>query len=98
MSYHFTVPLQDVGSPVPNYQYPNMINNNPANNLSIDSVTGDIVWDSPQKEGEYNLAMIIVEYRDGIAIDTIIRDMQILIKDCNNRPRPKSKRLWMKFV
>ena len=90
LSYHFITPLQDVVNgvsiPVPNYEFPDMINANPANNLSIDEVTGDIVWDSPQKAGEYNLAMIIVEYREGIPIDTIIRDMQILIEDCDNTP------------
>lgn len=86
LSYHFIVPLQDVGMVVTNYQFPDMINANPSNNLSIDEVTGDIVWDSPQKKGEYNLAMIIVEYREGFPIDTIIRDMQILIEECDNKP------------
>lgn len=87
LSYHFIVPLQDVGSNVPNYVWPQLIGNNPANNmLSIDSISGDIVWDAPQKQGEYNLAMIIVEYRDGIPIDTIVRDMQILIEECENLP------------
>ncbi len=88
LSYHFTVPLQDVGLPVPNYVFPNLIPSpNPLlNKLTIDEVTGDIVWDAPQKAGEYNLAMIIVEYRAGIPIDTILRDMQILIEECENLP------------
>ena len=88
LSYHFTVPLQDVGLPVPNYIFPNFIPmpNPLLNQLTIDEVSGDIVWDAPQKAGEYNLAMIIVEYRDGIPIDTILRDMQILIEECENLP------------
>lgn len=86
LSYHLIVPLQDVGLTVPNYLFPNNINPGPRNNLTINEITGDIVWDAPQRPGEYNLAMIIVEYRDGIPIDTIIRDMQILIKDCDNKP------------
>ena len=32
------------------------------------------------------MAMIIVEYRDGNPIDTIIRDMQILVLECENEP------------
>ncbi|MCB0586293.1 MAG: gliding motility-associated C-terminal domain-containing protein, partial [Phaeodactylibacter sp.] len=87
LSYHFIVPLQDVGLQVPNYIWPQLVGPNPANSsLTIDSISGDIVWDAPQRPGEYNLAMIIVEYRAGIAIDTIVRDMQILIEECENLP------------
>jgi gliding motility-associated-like protein len=86
LSYHFIVPLQDAGLVVPNYQFPDQISPGPDNQLRIDEVTGDIVWDAPQRAGEYNLAMIIVEYRQGIPIDTIIRDMQILIQECDNKP------------
>lgn len=86
LSYHFIVPLQDAGLVVPNYQFPDQINPGPDNQLTINEITGDIVWDAPQRAGEYNLAMIIVEYRQGIPIDTIIRDMQILIQECDNNP------------
>ncbi|MDX1666904.1 MAG: fibronectin type III domain-containing protein, partial [Saprospiraceae bacterium] len=86
LSYEFIVPLQDAGVEVPNYQFPDQISPGPMNNLTIDRETGDIVWDAPQRAGEYNLAMIIVEYRDGIPIDTIIRDMQINIESCDNEP------------
>ena len=86
LSYHFSVPLQDVGLAVPNYIFPSNISPGPKNNLTLNAVTGDIVWDAPQRAGEYNLSIIIVEYRDGFPIDTIIRDMQILIKNCDNLP------------
>ncbi|MBK7871718.1 MAG: gliding motility-associated C-terminal domain-containing protein [Saprospiraceae bacterium] len=86
LSYHFIVPYQDAGLPVPNYMFPNMINPGPMNQLSINEITGDIVWDAPQRRGEYNLAIIIVEYRDGIPIDTIVRDMQISVGECENEP------------
>lgn len=86
LSYHFITPLQDAGLVVPNYQFPESIDGGPDNTLTIDEVTGDIVWDAPQRAGEYNLAMIIVEYRDGIPIDTIVRDMQILVEECDNLP------------
>ena len=88
LSYHFIVPMQDVNVDVTNYEWPDMIPNpDPTlNELTIDPITGDILWDSPQKAGEYNLAMIIVSYRDGISLDTVVRDMQILIKECENLP------------
>ncbi len=89
LSYHEIVPLSDVGIEVPNYKFPSECcgTAGPDNNMTIDEITGDIVWNSPQKAGEYNYAIIIVEYREGIPIDTIIRDMQILIvDDCENEP------------
>ena len=86
LSYHEIVPLSDVGVTVPNYKFPFEIEAGPNNSLNIDPVTGDIEWSAPQRAGEYNYAIIIVEYREGIPIDTIIRDMQILVKECENEP------------
>lgn len=86
LSYHFIIPYAEAGLPVPNYLFPYQISPGPNNLLTIDELTGDIVWDAPRKKGEYNLAMIIVEYREGFPIDTIVRDMQILIEECDNKP------------
>lgn len=86
LSFHFTVPYQNANIQVPNYQFPTLINPGPLNRLTINERTGDIVWDAPQRAGEYNLAINIVEYRDGIAIDTIVRDMQIRVEECDNKP------------
>ena len=86
LSYHEIIPFSDVGLIVPNYKFPFEIEAGANNSLTIDRVTGDIVWSAPQRAGEYNYAIIIVEYREGIPIDTIIRDMQILVKECENEP------------
>ncbi len=86
--YYLTVPRQSPGKAVPSYVYPNKIGGNAGNNnLFIDYKTGDLRWDSPKEFGEYNIAIMIVEYRNGIAIDSMIRDMQIFIQDkCENKP------------
>ncbi len=86
LSYHLIVPLQGVNSNVPNFFYPNQIKPGLNNNLTLDPKTGDLVWNSPQMEGEYNIAMIIVEYRLGVPIDTMVRDMQIFVQTCDNKP------------
>ena len=87
LSYQLIVPLQDVDTPVPQYFWPDMISPGPDNNYFLNSVTGDFYWDAPQEAGEYNIAMYIISWRNGVAIDTVIRDMQILIEDCDdNRP------------
>lgn len=89
LSYELTVPLQSVGTVVPNYSYPDVIPNpnDPTNNtISINPVTGDLTWLTPQKAGEYNIAIYIIEWRNGSPLDTMIRDMQITVLECDNEP------------
>lgn len=86
LAYELIVPFQDRNLPVPNYLFPNQINPGPNNMISLDPVSGDFRWMSPQVPGEYNIAILIKEYRQGQLINTIIRDMQILIRECDNRP------------
>ncbi len=56
--------------------------------FSIDAITGDLVWDSPLPSGlgEYNVAFIIEEWRRGILIGSVTRDMQINVVPCTNIP------------
>ncbi len=63
------------------YTYPTA-----SNSFSIDPVTGTLTWDSPVMQGEYNVAILIKEYRNGILLSAITRDMQINIIACNNQP------------
>ncbi|MEI6899943.1 MAG: gliding motility-associated C-terminal domain-containing protein, partial [Bacteroidota bacterium] len=56
------------------------------NKITLDSVTGDFYWDSPDQMGEYNIAILIEEWRNGIKIGSVERDMQIIISTCNNLP------------
>lgn len=92
LSYHLITPLRGIDMEteeaiqVPNYLFPEQIDPGPDNDHFLDPVTGDFVWRAPQRPGEYNIAFVIVEYRQGIPLDSTIRDMQILIEDCNNQP------------
>lgn len=86
LAYELFIPYQAPGSPVPNYQSPDQISPGPNNHISLDPVTGDLVWDSPQRAGEYNVAFLIKEYREGQLISSIVRDMQINILQGNNHP------------
>ncbi|MFK7772898.1 MAG: gliding motility-associated C-terminal domain-containing protein [Saprospiraceae bacterium] len=88
LSYELTIPLQSVGTLVPNYSLPsNFPSPNPGINvISINEVTGDLLWETPQLAGEYNIAIYIIEWRNGRPLDTMIRDMQITVLDCDNEP------------
>ena len=69
------------GQIIPGYTYP------PASNsLTLNAVSGDLIWDSPEQQGEYNIAILIEEWRNGLKIGSVLRDMQIIIVACNNHP------------
>lgn len=87
IAYELIIPLQGEDTPVPNYKWPDAINPKPENKLEFNNKTGDIIWNTPQKAGEYNIAFKVNEYRNGTLITSMIRDMQILILDnCNSKP------------
>ena len=86
LSYKLITPLQALGTIVPNYSFPNEIGPGPNNSLYLDERSGDILWLSPQIAGEYNLAFIVISWRNGVPIDTTIRDMQIFVENCQNHP------------
>ena len=98
LSFEFVTPRKAVGTPVDNFKDINdpIFGGSPESGsgpatLTIDAVTGDIVWDAPGKAGEYNIAFVVREYRNvqgqWFLMGTVVRDMQIIIDDCdNNRP------------
>jgi gliding motility-associated-like protein len=57
--------------------------------FSINSQTGTIIWDAPGAVGEYNIAIIVNEWRRTndvlVKIGSVRRDMQIVVEECNNR-------------
>lgn len=69
------------GEPVPGYTYPAA-----SDTFYIDGYRGDLVWKNPLAQGEYNVAFLIEEWRDGIKIGDVTRDMQIIVRTCSNQP------------
>ena len=67
------------GEDIPGYTYPQS-----SSLFDIDPVTGVLRWENPMLQGEYNVAILIEEWRHGVKIGSVIRDMQILINACNN--------------
>ena len=56
--------------------------------FTMNEITGDLIWDTPLPNGlgEYNVAFVIEEWRQGILIGSVTRDMQINVVPCNNIP------------
>ena len=67
------------GMEIPGYTYPQY-----SQSFEIDPVTGELRWENPLIQGEYNVAFIVEEWRKGVKIGSVIRDMQILISACDN--------------
>jgi gliding motility-associated-like protein len=86
LSYRLVTCRGANGLDILGYVLPNQLPSNLGSSLTLDPVTGDFVWDSPQSQGEYNIAILIEEWRRGIRIGYITRDMQIIIAACNNHP------------
>lgn len=92
LSYELTVCKRDVGRNVEGYSFPetlfgatNQAGTGPAT-LKIDPLTGDLIWDAPLQPGQYNVAFFVNEWRNGIKISSINRDIQIIIRENPNRP------------
>lgn len=69
------------GLVIPGYFYPAA-----STQLTLDPITGDLLWDSPLQPGEFNIAILIEEWRNGQKIGSILRDMQIIVVACKNQP------------
>ncbi len=66
------------------YQYPHQV---AGGIMSIDPISGTLCWDSPEMEGEFNIAILIQEYRLGFFVGSVIQDMQfVVMTNCDNLP------------
>jgi gliding motility-associated-like protein len=94
LTFDITTPLLNFGSVVPNWRNPQNVPmaNDPNNVFALNRQTGEIVWTTPQRQGLYNVGILIREYRRGILMGTILRDFHIIIESRNNIP-PKVSEL-----
>ncbi len=81
LSYKLTVCTREDGKPIENYTLP------PATHfIKVDSISGDLIWDTPADTGKFNVAMEIQEWRNGVKIGVVVRDMQIEVYTTTNKP------------
>ena len=79
IAYELAVPLEGNEMEVPNYFELTEIAAGNNNVLTFDEETGLLVWDAPQLEGEYNIAIKVKSFRNGELVGSVLRDMQILV-------------------
>lgn len=91
--FKMSVPMQSPTQNVSQYKSPESFGGTveggsaPAT-FTLDSRTGDLIWNAPPLKGTYNIAFVVEEWRNKVLIGRVTRDMQIIVEDCNNkRPR-----------
>ena len=83
ISFKLTSCKGEKGANIPGFTQPNS-----TNSFYIDPISGNLYWDTPAQNGigEYNIAILIEEWRKGVFIGSVTRDMQIDVAPCNNQP------------
>ena len=79
LSYRLVTCKGQDGLDIAGYTFPQT-----SQTFDIDAITGELRWDAPVRQGEYNVAIMVEEWRHGVKIGSVVRDMQILISHCNN--------------
>ena len=94
------IPKQDDFFNVGNYRFPNAVEfydnfaqgdekGDGSPTFTLDSLIGDLVWDAPGKEGEYNFAFRVIEWRkvngEWFKLGYVTRDMQVIIEETDNK-------------
>jgi gliding motility-associated-like protein len=81
ISYKLTICRSNNGEPITGYTFPEA-----SESLTVNAISGDLIWNTPVTPGIYNIAMLIEEWRDKVKIGSIIRDMQIEVYQTDNVP------------
>jgi gliding motility-associated-like protein len=72
--------------PLLGWELPSDWTNENTDSFVIDPETGEISWNVPLYSGEYNIAIQVDEFRNGVFVGRVIRDMQITVVNCSNQP------------
>jgi gliding motility-associated-like protein len=83
LSYELTNCLGNQGAVCSGYAYPGT----GGGTYNVNALTGTLTWCTPQLQGQFNLAMIIREWRktfdgDRVMVGYILRDLQVTIGNC----------------
>lgn len=78
LAYKLTPCTGEDGAPIPGFEFPD--------GVTMNEITGDMVWDKPTETGVFNVAILIEEWRQGVKIGQITRDLQIEVYETDNMP------------
>ncbi len=90
LSYEISVPRGTGGQPLLSYTDPPI---NPGGKFNIDPITGLLSWCNPPRQGEFNMAFLVREWRKNTSgiyeqIGWVLRDMQVIVQVCPDNEPP----------
>ena len=74
------------GEVIPGYKFPDQVLPDPDNDFYVDPQSGNVFWDVPNLQGTFNIAIQVEEWRKGVKIGSVVRDMQVQITTCTGSP------------
>ena len=74
------------GVDINGYKYPQEVDASGRSTFTMNSRTGEIIWDKPITQGEYNISFRIDKWRGGVRVGYVTRDLQVTISPCPNKP------------
>jgi hypothetical protein len=80
LAWHIGVPLDSWGDSIAGYYLPL---GDSLDQFTIDPVTGTITW-TPIMEGNWVASVVVEEFRGGVRIGSIVRDMQMIVVDSDD--------------
>ncbi len=80
LAFRLVAPMEGLHKKISNYLSPSTVVPSDSNNISFNQSNGTFDWKNPRKAGLYTIAIQVISYRQGVAIDTILRDMNIIVQ------------------
>ena len=77
LSFELAEPMGDECDPIPGYQFPDEVVPGPYS-MAVSS-SGVLEWNAPQLAGFYAVAVRCMEWRDGVMIGAVTRDMMLCV-------------------
>lgn len=54
--------------------------------ISMNTISGDFIWPYPDQIGLFNFAFRVFEWRNGMKVGYVTRDMLVIVQPCTNKP------------
>jgi hypothetical protein len=80
LAFRLVTPMESLHKKINSYQLPSTVVPSDSNTISFNQSNGTFDWKSPRRAGLYTIAIQVISYRQGVAIDTILRDMNIIVQ------------------
>ncbi|MBD2701141.1 T9SS type A sorting domain-containing protein [Spirosoma sp. BT702] len=69
---------------VPSYKFPNDVTRRGI--FKLNNRSGELTWDAPTQQGNYSVAIVIFEYRNGVLISQTTQEISLIVEDKAGTP------------